>query len=130
VEKQPQPVKPVNAAKHPACPRDTDYGNLRGMGKSKSKPVKRPEPEPLWLTDTDEVARQIRRIQGAVRAGRLNKYTLAILGEVTASTLTGLERPDWNPLATTLSALVRAMDVYEQRHGKERKRTPCEPAKC
>jgi hypothetical protein len=32
--------------------------------------------------------------------------------------LTGLEKPDWNPLSSTLSALVRAIDRYEEEHGK------------
>jgi hypothetical protein len=100
VEKQPQPVKAVNAAKHPACPKHTGYGITVPMRK------------------TDDVTKQIERVQAFVASGRLSKYALANTASVGVATLTGLEKPDWNPLSSTLSALVRAIDRYEEEHGK------------
>jgi hypothetical protein len=52
------------------------------------------------MRKTDDVTKQIERVQAFV------------------ATLTGLEKPDWNPLSSTLSALVRAIDRYEEEHGK------------
>jgi hypothetical protein len=100
VEKQPSHVKPVNAAKHPACPEHTGYGITVPMRK------------------TDDVTKQIERVQAFVASGRLSKYALANTASVGVATLTGLEKPDWNPLSSTLSALVRAIDRYEEEHGK------------
>jgi predicted transcriptional regulator len=90
----------VNAAKHPACPKHTGYGITVSMRK------------------TDDVTKQIERVQAFVASGRLSKYALANTASVGVATLTGLEKPDWNPLSSTLSALVRAIDRYEEEHGK------------
>ena len=58
----------------------------------------------------DDVTAQKLRIQTLLREGKVRKRHLAQHAQLAFSNLTGCERPDWNPRANTLAALVRAAD--------------------
>lgn len=75
----------------------------------------------------DEITNQIERVQAFVASGRMSKYALAQSADVGVATLTGLENPDWNPLSSTLSRLVRAIDRFEKEHGQGRPSKRGEP---
>ena len=79
----------------------------------------------------DSVTQQIERVQAFVASGRMSKYALANTASVGVATLTGLENPNWNPLSSTLSALVRAIDRFEEEHGPTaRPKKRAESARC
>lgn len=62
------------------------------------------------MSKEDDVTRQIRRIHTLLAEGRVNKHQLAVKAGIRPSSLTGLEKPDWNPLASTLAKLIQALD--------------------
>lgn len=67
------------------------------------------------MREKDDVTQTIERVQAFVASGVLPKYKLAELAGVGVATLTGLERPDWNPRAATLAALIKACLRWEAR---------------
>lgn len=61
----------------------------------------------------DEITLQIRRVQLFVATSGLTKTRIAHLAGIPLTTLIGMEKADWNPRSTTLSALVGAINKYE-----------------
>lgn len=70
----------------------------------------------------DQITAQIVRIQRFVASQVMTKTALAGKAGLPLSTLIGMERADWNPHATTLRALVRAIDRIESEDAKKKAR--------
>ena len=58
----------------------------------------------------DNITREIRRVQEALRCGRISKLDLARHSGIRDTTLIGCMDADWNPTAKTLRSLSKALD--------------------
>ena len=68
------------------------------------------------------IDKQRRRVQAFVARGEMSKHALARAAKLPPTTLTGLERKDWNPLPKTLTALIRVIQEIEGRGKKKSRR--------
>lgn len=76
----------------------------------------------------DQITFQIKRVQAFVASATTTKTVLAQKAGLPLSTLIGMERLDWNPRSETLRRLVRAVDAFEGRVVRPKKRQAFQPA--
>jgi transcriptional regulator with XRE-family HTH domain len=64
---------------------------------------------PYYAGRMDDLDKLIARIREPILSGKMTKAELARRANLRKSTLTGFDRPGWDPRAKTIKALLRAV---------------------